>query len=123
MRNKISNIGAITGLMIVMCSYIAFSLGLVISGEKLNILYALSNHIGISVLASVFYFNSTSKILSVISAYTAIFFFIASAAFVYVGLMQDESYFQYKICLLVSIPLTVFYESISYFIRKWKARP
>lgn len=121
--NKLSNISAMVGFLIILSSYIVFSIHLEITKEKLNILYAVSGHVGISIIALVLCFNSNNKWLSAICAYVACFFILSTGFFIYVGIIENKSYFDDKMCILWSIPITLlFYVLPSYIIRKRNVR-
>lgn len=116
---KASNISAIICFVMIILSYIVFSLNLEMTGKKLNILYALTGHIAWVMIALIFFFESNNHVVRFLSIYTAIFFFLAISLFIYVGIIENQSYFRYKLCIYLSIILTFIYETVS-FIRKYK---
>lgn len=122
MKEQALNISAIIGLSIILICYASLSFDLGLTKNEISIVYALSNHIGVMIIALVFLFMSKCKILSFVSAYTFLFFFISTTVFIYIGLMKDQSYFDYKLAMVLSIPLTFLYELISYFIRRSNKR-
>jgi hypothetical protein len=117
---KLSDIGAIAYLVMIILSYIVFSFDFEITREKLNIMYALTGHVSWIVVALILLIESNNHIVRFLSLYTAIFFFLAILLFVYVGIIENKSYFNYKLCIYLSIILASVYEAFS-FIRKYAA--
>jgi len=117
---KASNTGIIIAIILVLSSYFVFSLGLEIPFIKLGTLYALTGHLSWIIISVVFLIESKNSIVKFLSLYTAIFFSLVLILFVYVGIIEDQSYFKYKLCIYLSIPITIVYEAVS-IIRKHKA--
>ena len=123
--SKFINIIGTIGLLIIICSYAFLSFELGLKKDTEAIIYALSNHIGLILISIVLYFYSIKNniaLLSLVSVYSGLFLFISTVAFVIVGLVYNSCYFDFKLALIVSTPLTFLYEYISYIKRRCKGR-
>jgi len=120
--DRLIKIAAGTSLLIYLSSYIIFALHLKLTGDKLNVMFALSMHLSVLISAAVFYFKIESPRVKAIAVYTVMFCAITIISYIVYGLIHGESYFFSKFALITSIPLTLSYAIVDYIIRAVRRR-